>query len=116
MVGTVLRARCSGCGNILPPGFDPNGACPRCKFELHCCKQCANFDTGAQFECTKPIPAPILKKTAKNDCKFFEMQMTVEKDTAPVAPAPATATQKEYSTTAARPGDARRAFEDLFKK
>ena len=42
--------------------------------------------------------------------------MTVEKDTAPIAPAPANGAQKEYSNGAARPGDARRAFEDLFKK
>ena len=116
MVGTVTRARCANCGAVLMPGFDPNGQCPRCHFELHCCKQCRHFDTGAQFECTQPIPERITKKDARNECTFFEFRMTVEKDTAPVAPAPATATQKEYSTTAARPGDARRAFEDLFKK
>jgi hypothetical protein len=57
-----------------------------------------------------------MKKSAKNDCTFFEMRMTVEKDTAPIAPAPTNGAQKEYSSSAARPGDARRAFEDLFKK
>lgn len=116
MVGTVLHARCSGCGNVLPPGFDPNGACARCGFELHCCKQCVNFDTGAQFECTQPIPEPILKKTAKNNCTFFELRMTVEKDTSPIAPAPTNGAQKEHSTSTARPSDARTAFENLFKK
>ncbi|MGC2705855.1 MAG: hypothetical protein WA361_15170, partial [Candidatus Acidiferrales bacterium] len=30
MVGTVMRARCSSCGAVLMPGFDPNGECPRC--------------------------------------------------------------------------------------
>ncbi len=30
MVGTVMRARCSSCGAVLTPGFDPNGECPRC--------------------------------------------------------------------------------------
>jgi hypothetical protein len=116
MVGTVLRARCGGCGNVLPPGFVTTGVCARCGYELHCCKQCVNFDTGAQFECTQPIPEAIMKKSAKNDCTFFEMRMTVEKDTAPIAPAPTNGAQKEYSSSAARPGDARRAFEDLFKK
>jgi hypothetical protein len=116
MVGTVLHARCAGCGNVLPPGFNPNGACPRCSYEIHCCKQCVNFDTGAQFECTQPIPEPIMKKDAKNKCTFFELRMTVEKDTAPVAPAPTSAAQKEYSSSAARPGSARQAFENLFKK
>ena len=39
MVGTVTRARCSNCGAVLTPGFDANGTCPKCQFELHCCKQ-----------------------------------------------------------------------------
>jgi len=113
MVGTVMRARCSNCGTILAPGFDKNGKCPKCQFELHCCKQCVHFDTGAQFECTQPIPERIPRKDAKNECTFFEFRMTVEKDTSPVnypsnpAPAP---------PSAGRPDDARKAFEDLFKK
>src|SRR5439155_11192701 len=28
MVGTVTRARCSNCGAVLAPGFDPKGTCP----------------------------------------------------------------------------------------
>lgn len=113
MVGTVMRARCSNCGAVLAPGFDPSGKCPRCQSELHCCKQCVHFDTGRQFECTQPIPERITKKDAKNQCTFFEMRMNVEKDTSPVtyASAPAAVT-----TSPARPNDARKAFEDLFKK
>ncbi len=112
MVGTVMRARCSNCGAVLAPGFDPNGQCPRCHAEMHCCKQCVHFDTGKQFECTQPIPERIAKKDAKNNCTFFEFRMTVEKDTSPVAYAAAA----PVATTAARPNDARQAFEDLFKK
>ncbi len=111
MVGTVMRARCASCGAVLRPGFDPNGECPRCHFEFHCCKQCVHFDTAAQFECTQPIPERIAKKDARNDCTFFEFRMTVEKDTSPVSYA-ATAP----AAPAARPNDARKAFEDLFKK
>ena len=113
MVGTVTRARCSSCGAVLAPNFDVNGDCPRCHAALHCCKQCVHFDTGRQFECTQPIPERIAKKDAKNNCRFFAFRTTVEKDTSPVAyataaPAPPTAS--------ARPNDARKAFEDLFKK
>jgi hypothetical protein len=112
MVGTVSRARCSNCGAVLPPGFDLNSECPRCHFELHSCKQCVHFDTGKQFECTEPIPERIAKKDAKNDCKFFDFRVTIEKDTSPVNYASAA----PVATTAARPNDARKAFEDLFKK
>jgi hypothetical protein len=112
MVGTVNRARCSNCGAVLAPGFDLSSQCPRCQFELHSCKQCLHFDTGKQFECTQPIPERIAKKDAKNDCKFFDFRVTVEKDTSPVNYASAA----PVATTAARPNDARKAFEDLFKK
>ena len=112
MVGTVLRARCSTCGAVLGPGFDPNGKCPRCQTELHCCKQCVHFDTGARFECTQPIPERIGRKDARNECAFFEFRMTVEKDTSPVA----TATVTAPVHTPSGPTDARKAFEDLFKK
>jgi len=112
MVGTVTRARCSNCGNVLAPGFDPNSQCPRCHFELHSCKQCVHFDTGRQFECTQPIPERITKKDAKNDCSFFEFRVTVEKDTSPISYAP----KSPAAAPAARPSDARKAFEDLFKK
>ena len=72
-----------------------------------------HFDTARQFECTQPIPERIAKKDAKNNCTFFEFRMTVEKDTSPV----------NYATNApslrcrcCAPNDARKAFEDLFKK
>jgi hypothetical protein len=112
MVGTVMRARCTNCGAVLMPGFDPGGQCPRCHAELHSCKQCVHFDTGKQFECTQPIPERIAKKDGKNDCTFFEFRMTVEKDTSPVT----YATNAPAPPAAARPNDARQAFEDLFKK
>jgi hypothetical protein len=110
MVGTVTRARCSNCGTVLLPGFDVNSPCPRCKADLHSCKQCLFFDTGARFECMKPIPERIPKKDARNACSFYEFRMTVEKDTAPTAPAAAA------TATSVRPNDARKAFDDLFKK
>jgi hypothetical protein len=111
MVGTVMRARCSSCGAVLAPGFDQNSECPKCHFELHSCKQCVHFDTGKQFECTQPIAERVAKKDAKNNCAFFEFRMTVEKDTSPVTYATNTP-----AAPAAKPNDARRAFEDLFKK
>jgi hypothetical protein len=95
------------------PGFDQSGECPRCHAALHSCKQCVHFDTGRQFECTQPIPERITKKDAKNDCTFFEFRMTVEKDTSPVAYA---AASSPAAMSPGRPNDARKAFEDLFKK
>lgn len=115
MVGTITRARCSNCGAVLQPGVDPKGSCPRCGFQLHCCKQCAYFDTGAQFECTQPIPERVAKKDVRNDCAFYAFRMTVEKDTAPTA-ASVAPSAASGSFTSVRHNDARKAFDDLFKK
>lgn len=112
MVGTVLRARCTNCGAVLKPGFNAGGQCPRCQAELHSCKQCVHFDTGARFECTQPIPDRIGRKDARNDCAFFEFRTTVEKDTSPVAASVAPTVRNNSHG----PTDARKAFEDLFKK
>jgi hypothetical protein len=113
MVGTITRARCSNCGTVLQPGFDPKGKCPRCAFELHCCKQCAYFDSAARFECMQPIPECIPRKDQRNDCPLYEFRTTIEKDTAPSAPA---ANPSAPAERASRPRDARQAFEDLFRK
>jgi predicted RNA-binding Zn-ribbon protein involved in translation (DUF1610 family) len=113
MVARVTRARCANCGTVLQPGFDSNGQCPKCGFELHSCKQCVHFDTGVRFECTQPIPERIPRKDVKNECTFYEFRTTVEKDTSAAAPV------NSPSISAPAPSssnDARKAFDDLFKK
>jgi NAD-dependent SIR2 family protein deacetylase len=98
--GTRTVSRCTQCGTVLPS--DPGDKCPKCGFELHSCKQCIHFDPGARFECTQPIPERIAKKDARNDCTFYEIRVTREKET---------------STPASqRPSTARQAFDNLFKK
>lgn len=100
MPGRRTVVRCANCGVILPLQTETSGQCPRCRFELHSCKQCLYFDTGSRFECSKPILERIPRKDARNACTFYEVRMTVEKDT----------------SSGARPADARTAFDNLFKK
>lgn len=101
MAATRTVSRCAQCGTVLQALTEPVGQCPKCGFELHSCKQCTNFDPASRFECTQPIPERIPRKDARNDCKFYAMRVMVEKET---------------STSAARVDDARKAFENLFKK
>lgn len=101
MAATRTVSRCAQCGTVLQAFTEPVGQCAKCGFELHSCKQCTNFDPASRFECTQPIPERIPRKDAKNDCKFFSIRVMVEKET---------------STSAARVDDARKAFENLFKK
>lgn len=101
MPGTHTVTRCAHCGTILPAGFDPQGRCPQCGFELHSCKQCAHFDTSARFECTQPIPARIPRKDTRNDCAYYSPRSTLERQTSPGS---------------SRPEDPRKVFESLFRK
>lgn len=116
MVGTVTRSRCANCGAVLTPGYDVAGQCPRCQFELHCCKQCRFFDSGAQFECMQPITERISPKDTKNSCTLYEFRMTIEKDTAPTSYAQKSALTPTAAPASGNHSHARRAFEDLFKK
>ena len=101
MPGTHAVSRCAQCGTVLS-GIASTGICPKCGFELHSCKQCMYFDPGKRFECMQPVPERIPKKDARNECTFYEIRVTTEKETS----TPATL----------RPHDARQAFENLFKK
>ena len=97
--------RCSSCGNALAPGFvvTAESTCSSCGAPLHCCRNCAYFDTSARFECTQPIPAPIPGKGSANSCDFFKMRAVLD------------ATGRR----AAGPGgfaDPRQAFDALFSK
>ena len=102
MPGFRQVVRCSQCGNPVSSEIALDGRCPRCGTDMHACSQCASFDPGSRFECMQPIKERIAKKDARNQCTFYEIRVTREKET---------------STPASlRPNDARQAFENLFKK
>jgi hypothetical protein len=102
MPGTHTVSRCAQCGTLLPAGVESTGQCPKCDVALHSCRQCTYFDTSSRFECSQPIAERIARKDERNDCTFFSMRVRVEKETS--------------TPKAARPQDARQAFENLFKK
>ena len=103
MPGKRSLSRCSNCGVILQALAEPLGQCPKCQAELHSCKQCTHFDPASRFECTQPIVKRIAQKDARNQCQFFSLRVRVERDTTAGA-------------AAQKPDDARRAFDNLFKK
>ena len=100
MAPTHTVSRCAQCGVLLPAEVDLNGKCPQCAAALHACKQCLHFDPGSRFECRLNVPG-YSKKDQQNDCPKFCLSARVERATSggtnPVE-------------------DARRAFDNLFKK
>jgi hypothetical protein len=115
LVQHVAASRCYSCSTALPPGFDYAGACPKCKADLHCCKQCTHFEPSTRFQCLKPIPARIAIKDKANDCSLFAARVTVAREgtnNGPVAAPPV-----PMGPPAPRNADdARNAFDRLFKK
>lgn len=101
MPGTRTVSRCAQCGTVLTMISEPVGQCPKCAYDLHSCKQCTHFDPASRFECRQSIAERIPRKDARNECTFYAIRTTVEKET---------------SSGAMRADDARKAFENLFKK
>jgi predicted RNA-binding Zn-ribbon protein involved in translation (DUF1610 family) len=101
MPGTRTVSRCAQCGNILQSLAEPVGQCPKCGFELHSCKQCEHFDPSSRFECNRQIPERLSPKDKRNDCSFYSIRVSLEKETS--------------SKSSARPNEARAAFDNLFK-
>jgi hypothetical protein len=111
MVQTLVATRCYNCATALAADTDYRGNCPKCGVALHCCKQCAHFDSSTRFQCRKPIPARISSKDQANECTWFEPRVTVARDATAGAPQGASPGQALRS-----PDEARAAFDSLFKK
>jgi hypothetical protein len=93
------KVKCASCGASAPMNMNFESSCPNCHADLHTCRQCTYFDPSARFECTKPITARIVNKTARNTCELFATRTVVERE-----------------TSSGTPTNARQAFNNLFKK
>lgn len=115
LVQTVTASRCWNCSTALPGDVDFKGNCPKCSSPLHCCKQCAHFESSTRFQCLKPIPARVAYKDKHNECELFNTRVTVARDVAGQnghASSMAAAKIAEPRNSS----DARAAFDSLFKK
>ncbi len=115
LLQTVTASRCYNCATMLAADTDFTGLCPKCHAPLHCCKQCAHFESSTRFQCLKPIPVRIAVKDKVNECGLFAPRVTVARDAAPTA-AHAGESRAALDATPRTPNDARNAFDRLFKK
>ena len=93
------KVKCAACGATVPANIGIDSTCPKCKADLHNCRQCISFDPSARFECRKPIDKRIVNKNARNQCELFAARTVIERE-----------------TSSGSPTDARQAFANLFKK
>ena len=80
LLQTVTASRCYNCASTLAPDLDWKANCPKCNAELHCCKQCANFEPSTRFQCLKPVLVRVAAKDKANDCEMFNPRVTVARD------------------------------------
>lgn len=119
LVQSVTATRCFNCAVTLLPDVQFDTVCAKCKAELHCCKQCVNFDSSTRFQCLKSIPVRIVAKDRANTCELFRPMLTVAKDAQPMGPVERAAATNFQTPSTAAPrsvSDARAAFDSLFKK
>jgi hypothetical protein len=111
MPGFQEVLRCSLCGTIVPPPVEISfeSQCPKCKADLHTCKNCRHFDTAARLECTQDIRERITKKDQRNRCEFFMARTSIERETRDSGGG-------SSGVPPIKPSDARSAFDKLFKK
>jgi hypothetical protein len=62
---------------------------------------CNHFDPGSRFECRQLITERVSPKDVRNLCTMYAIRQAVERET---------------SSSPLRSDDARKAFENLFKK
>jgi hypothetical protein len=67
---------CHACGKeVAPP--DPvgrNAACPHCRVELRCCRNCHFHEPVAYNECRESQADRFLEKDRANFCEYFRFQ------------------------------------------
>lgn len=105
MPGFRESSRCSMCGASIALEIGLDTQCPKCKADLHTCKQCTFFDTSARFECLQPIPERVAPKNVRNQCGLFAPKKSVERETS-----------SSQAPSKIKPQTAREAFDALFKK
>lgn len=92
-----MEKKCFFCGQIieLTDIVGRRDVCPKCKRDLHCCRQCRFYEEAAYHQCREPQADWVSDKEKGNFCDYFEFGKEVKKE-------------KEQ--------DARTKLEGLFKK
>lgn len=99
---TEVVFKCAVCGAQVRTlsAIASDRTCDSCGNPLHTCTNCISFDPGARFQCRKPVEQRIDNKSKANECDLFQPK-----------------TIRDLRTqTPQSPGDARSAFDALFKK
>lgn len=74
--------QCVACGSPIALASGERVAfrdeCPRCRADLHACRQCAHHDPGAYNECREPGTERVADRERANRCDWFAPRTAAE--------------------------------------
>ena len=110
---TVIM-RCWECGHqqSADEGVNQLSACSHCDADLHCCRNCLQFDPGTRFECRQPIEKAFRDKTVRNNCETFEPRPVLDATGRRAGRGSGNGEASETPRSSNTPKDA---FDNLFK-
>ena len=66
---------CYYCRTPLPVSVQKrNRLCPSCGSDIHCCKNCAQYDENASAKCKEPHSPWLRDRSTQNTCPYFEFK------------------------------------------
>lgn len=81
-----------------------NRMCPNCGSDIHCCKNCVQYDENLSSKCKEPNSPWMRDRGTQNSCSYFEFRSSNA--------AAAQSQNPDHSTEAER---AKEAFRALFR-
>lgn len=100
-----LKGTCYQCGKELSGGdYARSESCPGCDSDTRVCRNCDFYDPTSNSGCHEPAAELVRDKTRANFCEFFR----------PGKPKQSGSTG--FKMPGATSGDAKSAFDNLFKK
>lgn len=69
----MIEVRCYHCGEILrfQERIGLREECPKCRNDVHVCKNCDFYDPTAYNECREPQAEVVREKDRANYCDYF---------------------------------------------
>ena len=69
------KFKCFSCGTeiTLPHVPGRRDECPKCRADLHACRNCKNYDGNSYNECKEPVAEVVREKDRANFCDFFQV-------------------------------------------
>ncbi|MGP1530784.1 MAG: hypothetical protein ACTTI5_01155 [Treponema sp.] len=67
---------CWKCGKNIEAGTQifRNSECPECKSDLHSCRNCKFYESGAHYDCKESVDFPVNDKERANFCDYFSVR------------------------------------------